>query len=115
MTDRRLTAVMARAREYGEDAVYEVITRAARSPFLNGGGNKVFVADFDWLMRPNTFPKVLEGNYDEIFINNPNNSKNSNHDTDGRTGGPRDTEGDSGFEQRRAEAGALVARLLAEG
>ena len=114
VTDRRLTAVMARAREYGDEAVYEVITRAARSPFLNGGGNKVFVADFDWIFRPNNFPKVLEGNYDEIFINNPNKSKNSNHDTDGWTGGPRDTDGDSGFAQRRAEAGALVARLLAE-
>ena len=113
VTDRRLTAVMARAREYGGDAVYEVITKAASSPFLNGGGNHVFVADFDWLFRPNNFPKVLEGNYDERFTNNKNATR---YDADNWTSGEAGGQGsDSGYEQRRNEAGALVARLLGEG
>lgn len=113
VTDRRLTAVMARAREYGGDAVYEVITKAATSPFLNGGGNHVFVADFDWIFRPNNFPKVLEGNYDERFTNNKNATR---YDADNWTSGEAGGQGsDSGYEQRRNEAGALVARLLGEG
>lgn len=113
VTDRRLTAVMARAREYGGDAVYEVITKAASSPFLNGGGNHVFVADFDWIFRPNNFPKVLEGNYDERFTNNKNATR---YDADNWTSGDAGGQGtDSGYEQRRNEAGALVARLLGGG
>lgn len=56
----------ARIREYGMESVYAMITKAAESPFLNGAGEKPFVASFDWLMRPNNFPKVLEGNYDPV-------------------------------------------------
>ena len=53
-----------RMREYGKDAVLTVIKKAAVSDFLNGCGNKAFVASFDWIFRPTNFPKVLEGNYD---------------------------------------------------
>ena len=51
-------------REYGKDAVLTAIKKAAESDFLNGCGNKAFVASFDWIFRPTNFPKVLEGNYD---------------------------------------------------
>ena len=54
----------ARIREFGIEAVYETITKAARSNFLNGGGGHGFVADIDWILRPNNFIKVYEGNYD---------------------------------------------------
>ena len=54
----------ARLREYGKDAVLTAIKKAAESDFLNGCGNKAFVASFDWIFRPTNFPKVLEGNYD---------------------------------------------------
>ena len=60
----RLKMLQARIRESGAEAVREAITKAARSDFLNGGGGKGFVASFDWVMRPNNFQKVLEGNYD---------------------------------------------------
>ena len=63
ITEKRKSAVLARAHEYGDDAVFTVIRNAADSIFLNGGGNKNFLADFDWMFRPNNFPKVLEGNY----------------------------------------------------
>lgn len=53
-----------RLREYGKDAVLTVIKKAAESDFLNGCGNKAFVASFDWIFRPTNFPKILEGNYD---------------------------------------------------
>ena len=47
----------------------EVIKQAAKSDFLNGRNDRGWIADFDWLMRPNNFVKVLEGNYN-------NNDKN---------------------------------------
>lgn len=78
---RRKEMLIARVREYGIDMVYEVITKAATSSFLNGGGNRGFVADFEWLMRPNNFPKVLEGNYDNHETSTINNG-HSNNGTD---------------------------------
>ncbi len=63
--ERREASLFARLRVYGIDAVYTVITKAAASSFLNGGGAKSFIANFDWVFRPNNFPKVLEGNYDD--------------------------------------------------
>lgn len=63
MTSKRKNAVNARMVEYGKEAIQTVIDNAADSTFLNGGGDNGFVASFDWIFRPNNFPKVLEGNY----------------------------------------------------
>lgn len=63
LTDRRKLAIQARARENGKESLMEVIKQAAKSDFLNGRNDRGWVADFDWLMRPNNFVKVLEGNY----------------------------------------------------
>lgn len=64
ITDRRKENLAARAREFGKEALQVVVDKAAASDFLNGKNNRGWVADFDWMMRPNNFPKVLEGNYD---------------------------------------------------
>lgn len=69
LTERRKLAIQARARENGKESLMEVIKQAAKSDFLNGRNDRGWVADFDWLMRPNNFVKVLEGNYN-------NNDKN---------------------------------------
>lgn len=61
---QRKAFLRARCREYGKDAVFAVFKKAAKSNFLNGGGPNGWKADFTWMMRPNNFPKVLEGNYD---------------------------------------------------
>lgn len=60
---QRLKWLQARLNEYGEQAILEAITKAAESDFLNGTNNKGWIATFDWFVRPNNFPKVLEGNY----------------------------------------------------
>lgn len=70
MTDRRKSMVKARVKEYGKDAIQKVITNAADSLFLNGGGDRGVVFDFDWIFRPNNFPKVLEGYYNIKRMNN---------------------------------------------
>lgn len=72
MTEKRRAAAKARFREYGREAIAQAIANAANSSFLNGGGNQGFIADFDWIFRPNNFPKVLEGNYNN-HAHQPNN------------------------------------------
>ena len=68
VTGGRAMTLKARLREYGEAALKEAVMKAVKSDFLNGKNNKGFVASFDWIMRPNNFPKVLEGNYDNNKI-----------------------------------------------
>lgn len=56
--------ILARCREFGKEALVEMVKKAARSDFLNGKNQKGWIADFSWLILPNNFPKVIEGNYD---------------------------------------------------
>lgn len=91
---QRADMLRARRREYGDDAIFRMIDNAAASRFLNGHNNRGFVASFDWLIKPNNFPKVLEGNYENDYEGNR---------TDNRAAG-----------QRADEAAAIVARLAAE-
>lgn len=68
MSDQRKSNVRARIREYGGDVqmVYKAIDKAMASDFMNGKNGKGWVASFDWMMCPSNFPKVLEGNYDNV-------------------------------------------------
>ena len=60
---KRRDSVRARARERGKKSLVVVFENAAKSDYLNGRNDKSFIANFDWLVRPNNFIKVLEGNY----------------------------------------------------
>lgn len=64
MTPQRERFLAARTREAGKEAVAEVVRKAAKSDFLNGRNGRGWTADFAWMMRPNNFAKILEGNYD---------------------------------------------------
>lgn len=83
LTERRKLAIQARARENGKESLMEVIKQAAKSDFLNGRNDRGWVADFDWLMRPNNFVKVLEGNYN-------NNSNDRRRGTEVTAAKPED-------------------------
>ena len=76
---KRREFVRARIREHGMDKVYEMITKASESDFLNGKNERGWIADFTWLFRPSNFQKVLEGNYDNRTnnYNETNNHKSS--------------------------------------
>ena len=76
INNQRSEWLMARVKEYGKDAIFEMIDKAAASDFLNGRNGRGFMATFDWLMRPNNFPKVIDGNYDNN--NNSYGTTNSN-------------------------------------
>lgn len=57
----RCRMLTARIEAYGEDKVLEAIDHVSRSSFLQGAT----FFDFGWFVRPNNFPKVLEGKYDD--------------------------------------------------
>lgn len=62
LTDARKRTLCARVKEYSYDEVLEVFSRAKESKFLQGSTG--WTAKFDWLINPNNFCKVIEGNYD---------------------------------------------------
>lgn len=53
-----------RIEEYGIDEVLRAIQVVGNNDFLNGTNDKGWNATFDWLVKPNNFLKVIEGNYD---------------------------------------------------
>lgn len=63
VTDKRKKVIDARLKEYDQETIYKVFDIASSNRFLNGDNNRGWKADFDWLINPNNFIKVLEGNY----------------------------------------------------
>lgn len=55
----RRSMTRARIAKYGLDAFYKMIDIAAESEFMHG----TTWANYSWCVRPNNFPKVLEGQY----------------------------------------------------
>ena len=67
----RFKCLVARISEYGVDNILKAIEKVAQSDFLQGKTNtNAGWFNFDWFVKPNNFPKVLDGNYD----NKPNTS-----------------------------------------
>jgi hypothetical protein len=54
-----------RIEEYGLEAVLQAIANVGESKFLQGHNDRGWTITFDWFVRPNNFPKVLEGNYSD--------------------------------------------------
>jgi len=63
INDFRKGLINARISEYGLSKVTEVIRIAGESEFLNGTNDKAWKADFEWIMRPQNFVKIMEGKY----------------------------------------------------
>ena len=60
---KRLT--IARLKDYGLNGFRDAVDRIKESDFLQGKhSGRPWVITYDWLVKPNNFPKVLEGNYD---------------------------------------------------
>ena len=60
----RYKALSARLKEYSEEDVLKAIEKVKNSDFLQGHNDRNWIIKFDWLLKPNNFIKVLEGNYD---------------------------------------------------
>lgn len=87
---QRRSGTMARIREHGKPAFAEAVKKAAASDFLNGKNDRGWVADFDWIIKPNNFIKVLEGNYDNRQQNNQRYGNTGKHNQRGKGGNPED-------------------------
>jgi len=59
----RYKMLKARVEEYSIEDVEKTIESISNSSFLKGDNNKNWTITFDWLVKPNNFIKVLEGNY----------------------------------------------------
>lgn len=63
ISEKRKAMIRARIREHGKEAFAEMIHKAVNSNFLKGDNKSGFVANFDWMIRPDNFQKIIEGNY----------------------------------------------------
>jgi hypothetical protein len=80
INQQRKKSINARINDYGIEKIKEVLEIAGKSNFLSGENNKTWTADFDWIMKPTNFVKVLEGNYNNKDHSNgqTNNQKSNN-------------------------------------
>lgn len=75
----RLKLLKTRIKEYGIESVLQAIENINKSSFLKGQNKNSWVIAFDWFIKPNNFPKVLEGNYnDKEGPTDGGNSKSNN-------------------------------------
>ena len=109
----RLDLLRARLKQYSVEQIKIAIDKTMNSSFMNGQNSRGWTATFDWVMRPNNLPKVLEGNYDDkeqnqiqTLITLNNNGHNNYISRDDR----RKLE----KAKRDAETEQLVASLIAD-
>jgi len=81
ISDTRKSAIKARAKEYGLEAIGTVFLEVSKSNFLNGDNDRGWRADFDWIMKPANFLKIKEGKYKSTENVNRTNS-NSKSDSE---------------------------------
>lgn len=62
---KRGQMVRARVNKYGVEAILQAFENVKNSAFLRGQNKRAFQATFDWVIKPNNFIKVLEGNYSD--------------------------------------------------
>lgn len=63
---KRKSAIAARWRTYRSLETFEELFQIAEnSSFLKGNNNRNWSADFDWMMMPTNFSKILEHKYDD--------------------------------------------------
>ncbi|GAA0115245.1 hypothetical protein UT300016_09720 [Clostridium senegalense] len=73
----RLKLLNTRIKEYSIDEVIQAIDSISKSSFLKGQNNRNWIVTFDWFIKPNNFPKVLEGNYLDKEVSNGNTGQNN--------------------------------------
>lgn len=64
MTEPRRKAVQSALQAVGQEKLTELFRKAEASDFLTKRNSTGWKAGFDWLMKPENYTKVLEGNYD---------------------------------------------------
>lgn len=70
LTDNRIEAIDLIEEKHGINTIDQVFMKINESDYLNGEGKDKWKANFDWILNPNNFIKILEDNY-----KNRNNGK----------------------------------------
>lgn len=60
---KRKKQMLARCREFGKATLVDVVKAVASNDFLNGKNHNGWVASIDWVLSPQNYQKILEGNY----------------------------------------------------
>jgi hypothetical protein len=77
LSDERKKTIKARFNNYGIDKIYEVITKASESDFMNGENKDGWIATgIDWIMNSSNFIKISEGSYDNKITKKPQSTYN---------------------------------------
>ncbi len=65
LNSTRIALIETRLLEYDGDTrkIRDAFEQAFASPYLNGAGKHHWVADFDWILRPENFSRVLDGSF----------------------------------------------------
>ena len=63
LTDGRAKAIKARLNDYTVEQITTAFKMAEESSFLRGNNERGWHANFDWMMKPGSMAKILEGNY----------------------------------------------------
>jgi hypothetical protein len=82
LTDTRKTALKNRIEEHGVEQIEVVFEMVSESKFLNGENGSGFTASIDWVLKPQNFIKILEGNYKNKSNVNNNQRPNGSQRTD---------------------------------
>lgn len=107
ITESRKKKITARISEVGFDKLLEIITDVSESGFLNGDNPRSWTADFDWILEPRNFTKILEGNYKNKEQNGNSNTGQSNSNSGNATG--------HGFKNTgKVSARTILAKRLAD-
>ena len=77
LSDKRKKQIKARIRESGKEKVFEAITIASQSEFMNGVNDSGWRADIEFITSANKFLLILEGRYSHKSNGNINNGSNT--------------------------------------
>ena len=63
LTDERIKCIDLIEKKHGLQSIGNVFMKINESDYLNGGGKDGWKADFDWILNPTNFIKILEDKY----------------------------------------------------
>ena len=63
LTDSRKKHIKARISDYDLKTFFKMIDIVSKSNFLQGKNNRKWAADFDWVVNPTNFTKIVEEKY----------------------------------------------------
>lgn len=75
ISQKRISLVKARLKDYSIEQIKEVFDKAESSDFLKNGSGTWKGANFEWILNPNNFIKIMEGNYQNKTNNMTDNKR----------------------------------------